>query len=463
MAENSDPDTLLLVDPDLDFLEWATKHLEAPDLRILRCDNAEKALKVVAGTRVHLALIALKIAPFGGIETLAKMRAQDPSLVVIILAGFPTTSQIIEATRLGARDVLRKEALNFELRPVVESAFQIIESRRSADQPEQALPVADTRVKMIGQSRVIQETFKVVGRVAPSDAPVLVTGESGTGKELIAQAVHEYSPRRKNEFIAINCGAIPENLLESELFGHEKGAFTGAMAKRAGRFEQCDGGTLFLDEIGDMPQSVQVKLLRVLQDGSFSRVGSNETQTSDVRIVAATNKDLAREVAEGNFREDLYYRLNVVEIRLPALRERPEDIPLLAEFFLQRLARKYGLARIKLSGEAIETLQKHRWTGNVRELENTMARACALAESSLLLSDDIPFARSPWNHQRQVKKALDNLLELVPPQEGNAIQWVRERIALYALDLHKGDLKLAADELRCTTEELKELKAKALH
>lgn len=423
MAEADFTDTLLLVDNDIDFLEWATKHLEAPDLRILRCDSSDKALKVIAGTTVNLVLADFLTKPLDGLELLSKIRAHDASIVTILLAGFPTTSQIIEATRLGARDVLRKESLNFELRTVIENAFQTIGDRRSADQHEPALPVADARVKMIGQSRIIQETFKLVGRVSPSDAPVLVTGESGTGKELVAQAVHEYSPRRKSDFIAINCGAIPENLLESELFGHEKGSFTGAMARRAGRFEQCDGGTLFLDEIGDMPQSVQVKLLRVLQDGSFSRVGSNETLKSDVRIVAATNKDLALEVAKGRFREDLYYRLNVVEIHLPPLRERREDIPLLAEFFLQRLARKYGLAKIKLSGEAIDTLQKHRWTGNVRELENTMARACALAESSLLLSDDIPFARSPWSVETQVASTLKQLLNMKPENEGDTIAW----------------------------------------
>lgn len=431
MAEADFTDTLLLVDSDIDFLDWATKHLEAPDLRILRCDSSEKALKVIAGTQVDLVLADFLTQPLDGLELLTKIRAHDAAIVTILLAGFPTTSQIIEATRLGARDVLRKESLNFELRTVVENAFQTIGNRRTADQPEQTLPAADARIKMIGQSRVIQETFKLVGRVAPSDAPVLVTGESGTGKELIAQAVHEYSPRRKNDFIAINCGAIPENLLESELFGHEKGSFTGAMARRAGRFEQCDGGTLFLDEIGDMPQSVQVKLLRVLQDGSFSRVGSNETLKSDVRIVAATNKDLAQEVAKDQFREDLYYRLNVVEIHLPPLRERREDIPLLAEFFLQRLARKYSLAKIKLTGEALETLQNHRWSGNVRELENTMARACALAESSLLLADDIPFARSPWSEEEKVETALKDLLELKPESETDAKKWINSLLRAY--------------------------------
>ncbi len=426
MSDENFTDTLLIVDSDIDFLNWATKHLEAPDLRILRCDSSEKALKVITSTQVDLVLADFLVTPLDGLELLSKIRAHDAAIVTILLAGFPTTSQIIEATRLGARDVLRKESLNFELRTVVENAFQTIGNRRSADQPEQTLPAADARIKMIGQSRIIQETFKLVGRVAPSDAPVLVTGESGTGKELIAQAVHEYSRRRKNEFIAINCGAIPENLLESELFGHEKGSFTGAMTRRTGRFEQGDGGTLFLDEIGDMPQSVQVKLLRVLQDGSFYRVGSNEAQKSDVRIVAATNKDLAHEVSEGNFREDLYYRLNVVEINLPPLRERREDIPLLSEFFLQRLARKYSLAKIKLSGEALDALSHHPWNGNVRELENTMARACALAESSLLLADDIPFARSPWSEKGKIEKTLSHLLTLQPEEENDTLNWIQK-------------------------------------
>ncbi|MGB0774882.1 MAG: sigma-54 interaction domain-containing protein, partial [Akkermansiaceae bacterium] len=235
--------------------------------------------------------------------------------------------------------------------------------------------------------------FKIVGRVARTDAPVLVSGESGTGKELVANAIHEYSPRAKAPFIAINCGAIPENLLESELFGHEKGSFTGAISQRAGVFEQCDGGTLFLDEVGDMPASVQVKLLRVLQDGTFTRVGGHDLQKSDVRIVAATNKNLAAEVADDRFREDLYYRLNVVEIHLPPLRARAEDIPLLADHFLRLTTRRNGLPEMRLSAEAHEHLAAHLWPGNVRELENTIARACALASNELLLPADIQFTR----------------------------------------------------------------------
>ncbi|NNC88610.1 MAG: sigma-54-dependent Fis family transcriptional regulator [Akkermansiaceae bacterium] len=457
MAPATFTQTILLVDEDHDFLDWATKRLETKEVKVLRCDNAENAVKVIEKSPVDLVVTDIQVQPFDGLELLSRVRAVNANAQVVLTAGFPTTSQIIEATRRGARDVLRKESLPFELRPVVEAALQIAEQRRTAGDSIPTAPAADGRVKMIGISRPLQDVFKIVGRVAQTDAPILITGESGTGKELIARAVHEYSPRRKSEMIAINCGAIPENLLESELFGHEKGSFTGAIAKRAGRFEQCDGGTLFLDEIGDMPTSVQVKLLRVLQDGTFSRVGSNETLSSDVRILAATNKDLAAEVAHGNFREDLYYRLNVVEIKLPPLRERPEDIPLLAEFFLQRLARKYGMARIRLSGEAGEALQKHNWPGNVRELENTIARACALATTDLLLPEDIPFARAPISEDLKIANALDTLLSVAPDKAGSLLAWTQRELAGRVLAETDGDLKEAARRLGATQAEIRKI------
>jgi len=450
--ERAQEQTILIVDQDHDFLEWATKHLSAEGLKILRCDNADNAAKVLAKAKVDLLIADLQLQPFDGLELLARSRQASPDTLVILTAAFPNTGQVIEATQQGAHDVLRKEALPFELRPVVESALQTAEDRRSAAPPESVGPAPDGRVKIIGVSRVLQDVFKIVGRVARSDAPVLVTGESGTGKELVAKAVHEYSPRRQKDFLAINCGAIPENLLESELFGHEKGAFTGAIAKRAGRFEQADGGTLFLDEIGEMPLSVQVKLLRVLQDGTFSRVGSNETQSADARIVAATNRNLAEEVAAGRFREDLYYRLNVVEVRLPPLRERPEDIPPLAEYFLQRITRKNGMAQVRLSAEAIQLLQSHRWPGNVRELENTIARACALASSTVLLASDIPLAAAP-DQSGGVRRALDALIAAMPVSAGAA--WLLHEIAARVTEIHKGDLKEAAAALGISTAELK--------
>lgn len=456
MPDKSSEDTLLLVDPDLDFLDWATKHLSAKNLRVLRCDNAANALKVIEKTPVSVVVAAMELEPFDGMELLGRIMQQSPQTLVILTAGFPTTGQIIEATQRGAHDVLRKESLAFELRPVVESALQTQDDRRSAGQPDAEMPKHDGRVKMIGISRALQEVFKLVGRVARSDAPVLISGESGTGKELVAKAVHEYSPRRQKEMITINCGAIPENLLESELFGHEKGSFTGAIARRAGRFEQADGGTLFLDEIGDMPLSIQVKLLRVLQDGSFSRVGANETLTTDVRIVAATHKNLTDEVAAGRFREDLYYRLNVVEIKIPALRERMEDIPLLAEYFLQRITRKNGMARIRISAEAVTTLQMHHWPGNVRELENTIARACALASSQILLPADLPLASAPQKSTAGFAAAMDQIINAVPVGE-DLIAWLTSEVVGRILERSDGDLKETANMLNMQISELRKL------
>ncbi|MCP5537151.1 MAG: sigma-54-dependent Fis family transcriptional regulator [Akkermansiaceae bacterium] len=428
---NTADQTILLVDSDIDYLEWATKHLAARGLRILRCDHAEKAAKVCDTTAVDLVIADLSLQPFDGLVLLRRIRAAHPGVLVILTDGFPTTAQVIEATQQGALDILKKESLTFELRPVVESALQALEQRRTAGATNTSAPNADGKVKIIGNSRALQDVFKIVGRVARTDAPVLVSGESGTGKELVANAVHEYSPRAKNKVIAINCGAIPENLLESELFGHEKGAFTGAINRRAGLFEQCDGGTLFLDEIGDMPTPVQVKLLRVLQDGTFTRVGGQDLQKSDVRIVAATNKNLSEEVAKGNFREDLFYRLNVVEIHLPPLRARTDDIPLLADYFLRLTVKRNGIPPLRLSAEAMDHLKNHSWPGNVRELENTIARACALANSDVLLPSDIEFTRtfsSNLADDEATDRALKHLLSVVPKGQ-KRVKWITDRLA----------------------------------
>ncbi len=455
MSDTVPEETLLLVDPDLDFLDWATKHLAAKGLRILRCDDAGKAIKVIEKTPVHVVVSAVELQPFDGLDLLARIKAHSPETLIILTTGFPTTGQIIEATQKGAHDVLRKESLSFELRPVVESALQTVEDRRGVVQSVPELPSQDARVKIIGVSRALQDVFKIVGRVARSDAPILISGESGTGKELVAKAVHEYSPRRQQEMITINCGAIPESLLESELFGHEKGSFTGAIARRAGRFEQADGGTLFLDEIGDMPLSIQVKLLRVLQDGTFSRIGSNDTLKTDVRIVAATHKNLAAEVSAHRFREDLFYRLNVVELRIPPLRERPEDIPLLAEYFLQRITRKNGMARMRISSEAGAALSSHHWPGNVRELENTIARACALSSSTILLPADIPMATAPGKTSA-LAQGLDQLINSAPSDVA-LLPWLSRQVAGRLLDRAGGDFKEAATALGVETAELRRI------
>ncbi len=429
MSDLPEEQTILLVDSDLDYLDWATKHLSADNVRILRCDHAEKAIQICEKTSVDLVIADLIIQPFDGITLMTRLRASNPSAVVVLTGAFPSAAQVIEATQQGAQDILKKESLIFELRPVVEVALQSVEQRRVAGKSEPSQGGQDSRVKIIGNSRALQDVFKIVGRVARTDAPVLVSGESGTGKELIANAIHEYSPRAKGAFIAINCGAIPENLLESELFGHEKGSFTGAVSRREGLFEQCDGGSLFLDEIGDMPAPVQVKLLRVLQDGSFTRVGGQETQKSDVRIIGATNKNLSEEVSKGNFREDLFYRLNVVEIHLPPLRARAEDIPLLANHFLRMIVKRNAIPPIRLSAEAMEHLKNHRWTGNVRELENTIARACALTTGDLLLPSDIEFTRTfeETPDKSDTEEALKLLLKSAPKGAQRA-QWITDQL-----------------------------------
>lgn len=450
--------TILLVDPDLDYLDWATKHLFAKGLQILRCDVADKALKVLEKTKIDLIIADLQLEPFSGLELLARAKAASPATMVFLTAGFPSTSQIIESTQRGAHDVLRKESLSFELRHLVESALQTIDQRRNAIAEGDATPGFEGKNTIIGVSRSLQEVLKIVGRVAKSVAPVLVTGESGTGKELVARSIHEFSPRGKNEMLVINCGAIPGNLLESELFGHEKGSFTGAHARRSGRFEDSHESTLFLDEVGDLPASVQVKLLRVLQDGTFSRVGSNEVQKTDVRIVTATNKNLTAEVSAGRFREDLYYRLNVVEITIPPLRQRAEDIALLAEFFLDRIARRNGTARLRLSGEAIDHLQKHGWPGNVRELENTMARACALSASDVLLPEDIPFTKGPIIGEANLDAAFDNFINVAARDGQSALDHMRDEMIHYALEQSGNDLADAAELLGITLSTLKKWK-----
>ena len=385
--------TVLVVDTETDFLDWTKQQLKVSGVRVLTENNPSNAFKVFCLEKPDLVIAELHLRPTGGLELLAKIRAESPNALVIIMSAFGTTQAVIESMKLGAFDFLRKEAAPFSMKVIVDSALKAAAELRSAAPAKPALTVEQYRDDIVGQSEAMQSVFKMVGRVAMSDAPVLVTGESGCGKELVARAIHTYSERSKKSLLAINCAAIPENLLESELFGHERGAFTGAATQRIGRFEQCNGGTLFLDEIGEMPLAVQSKLLRVLQEGEFSRVGGNATIRSNVRIVAATNRNLEQSIAKKEFREDLYYRLNVVGIHLPPLRARTEDIPLLAEYFLSRIATQQHRPLLQLSSEAIKVMESYPWPGNVRELQNTLQRAVVLATSDVILPKDLPLGQ----------------------------------------------------------------------
>ena len=385
--------TVLIVDSETDFLDWARLQLKASGVRVITETNSTNAFKIFCLEKPDLVITEMHLRPAGGLDLLARIRAESSNAMVIIMSAYGTTQAVIESMKLGAFDFLRKESLPFTMKVVVDTALKAAAELRSASPSKPSLTVEQYRDDIVGQSEAMQSVFKMVGRVAMSDAPVLVTGESGSGKELVARAIHNYSERSKKSLLAINCAAIPENLLESELFGHEKGSFTGAATQRIGRFEQCNGGTLFLDEIGEMPLAVQSKLLRVLQEGEFSRVGGNATIKSNVRIVAATNRNLEQAIVAKEFREDLYYRLNVVGIHLPPLRARVEDIHLLAEYFLTRIANTQHRPLLQLSAETIKIMEAYPWPGNVRELQNTLQRACVLATSDVLLPKDLPIGQ----------------------------------------------------------------------
>jgi len=439
---STSPEThILIIDNDPDFLEWAAGHLKAPAVTISTTERADEGLSMYQKKRADLVLAEIRLGTGpSGIDLLKRLRQTDPNAMVILTSGTATTSHVIEAMRLGAYDVLPKERLPYELRSVVESALRGIEARRITRETAAEVPTESIQETIIGRSAAMQEVFKLIGRVSRSDAPVMITGESGCGKELVAGAIHKFSPRVQKEFVAINITAIPDNLLESEIFGHEKGSFTGASNMRVGRFEQCDGGTLFLDEIGDMPLAVQSKLLRVLQEGEYSRVGGNQTLKTDVRVLAATNKNLEEEVAKGTFREDLFYRLNVVRLHIPPLRERREDVRLLAEFFLQRQsARRRGGPQMRFTDDALDILEAYDWPGNVRELENTIQRACALCNSDILLPSDIPIGSKGTRHQsptstvNRMRDALSMLVSMADKTPGlELLPWIEREISRIA-------------------------------
>jgi DNA-binding NtrC family response regulator len=463
--------TILLVDPETDFLEWAQNQLETPSTKVLTATTADEGYKIYISENPDLLISETHLVPFSGLELLARVRQRDSNALVILMSAFGTTQSVIESMKLGAFDYLRKESLPFNLKPVVDAALTAQAEMRLATAFKPQLTVEQYQDSLVGQSPPMQQVFKMVGRVSHSDAPVMITGESGSGKELVARAIHHYSNRSSQSFIAINCAAIPENLLESELFGHEKGAFTGAASQRIGRFEQSDHGTLFLDEIGDMPLTVQSKILRVLQEGEFSRVGGNATIKTDVRIIAATNKTLEQEVAKKQFREDLFYRLNVVRIHLPPLRQRREDIRLLAEYFLKKIATQKHLPQLTLSSEAVKVFEEYPWPGNVRELENTIQRACVLATGDVLLPKDLPLGDAgaklepeppsvPPRGTHEAKPTLEAAVEILLDAASSdhtlqLLPWLEREFTLFAMKRTRGNQVKAAKLLGVTRATLR--------
>jgi two-component system nitrogen regulation response regulator GlnG len=385
-------DKILVVDDEADIRRAFHRNLASETLQVVDAANGDEAIRMVAQERPTLVVMDIRMGATSGLDTLRKLRELDPKLFVIMMTAYGTTQTAIEAMKLGAYDYVLKPLEVPKLKALIDSALKAARDVREVVSYQPLLASEDYAEGIVGNSEPMQQVFKLIGQVSQSDATVLITGESGTGKELVARAIYHHSRRAEKPFLAINCAAIPENLLESELFGHERGAFTGAADRRIGKFEQCDQGTIFLDEIGDMPLSTQTKILRVLQNGEFQRVGGNQTFHVDVRVIAATNKDPEQQVSTKRFREDLYYRLNVVRIHLPPLRERREDVRLLVDYFLQRLAKSCAIPGkvMKISPEALKILDRLPWPGNVRELENVIERSAVVARGDSILPRDLP-------------------------------------------------------------------------
>ncbi len=362
-------------------------HLQTSGFDVDKAASAEEALRLAE--HADVILTDLKLPGMDGLELLSLLRRQNSQTPVIVMTAYGTVESAVEAMKAGAVDFLLKPFSLDHLTTVIRKALEMRALRDENRSLREELGKRYTFDNVIGRSPAMQEIFATILRVAPARATVLLAGESGVGKDLIARVIHSHSPRRDRPFVKINCTAIPENLMESELFGYEKGAFTGAVTSKPGKFEQADTGTVFLDEIGDVPPSIQVKLLRVLQEREFERLGSNKTRHIDVRIIAATNQDLRAALEQGTFREDLYYRLNVVPINIPPLRERKEDIPFLAEHFVRKLAPEVGSRVEAITEAAIQKLLNYHWPGNVRELENVIERSLVLCSGTKLDAADI--------------------------------------------------------------------------
>lgn len=399
--------TILITDDEKSIRNTLREILEFEKYHILEAENGEKALDTIKKENIDLVILDIKMQGMDGIEVLEKIKKIAPELPVIMISGHGTIKIAVEATKLGAFDFLEKPP---DLNRLLISIRNGLNSSELIKENKQIKSELYGSTEIIGSSPAIQGIKKLISKVAPSNSRVLITGENGTGKELVARAIHDQSERATKKFVDVNCAAIPTDLLESELFGHEKGAFTGASAQRIGKFEQADEGTLFLDEIGDMSADSQAKVLRALQENQIVRVGGNEPIDIDVRILSATNKDLQDEIQKGNFREDLFHRLNVIPIQLPPLRDRREDIAVLAQWYLDKLSEKEIIFSGKsFSDDALEKMKKMEWPGNIRELQNIVERVALLSADEQISASDIErLTISKGKNKNQLDLTIDN-------------------------------------------------------
>lgn len=419
------PEKILIIDDDEGLVHFLSRYFRRKGYEVTCCLKGSDALEKIRSTAFDLILLDYKMPGLNGLETLSSIKAVEIKTPVIVMSAYGTTDLAIETMKRGAYDYLTKPFDSRDLSRIVGEALvvnrQMKETVHLSTGPSACPPPSRNETRIIGHSRPMQEIFKLIGQIAEKDISVLITGESGTGKELVARAIYHHSKRKDRPFIAVNCAAIPENLFESELFGHERGAFTGADRTTIGKMERCDQGTLFLDEISELHPSVQGKFLRALQEGEIERVGGSQTLNVDVRIIAATNMDLEKEIESGTFRKDLYWRLKVISIELPPLRERKEDIPHLCDYFLARFSAEYRQSPAYLSESSLAKLMAYTWPGNVRELENCIRRAVLLTpgdvipESNLMIPDGKESVRQEGMTREQVVERLKSKIDLLFP------------------------------------------------
>lgn len=422
-------DTILIVDDEKNYLLVLEALLGPQGYEIITVNNAHDALRSVREADLDLVITDVKMPGMNGMELLEESKKIKPELPVIIMTAYGSIEMAVEAMKKNAYDYITKPFQNEQLKLTVKKGLDNYRLIKQNKLLSQALSDRFRYGNMVGKSKPILKIYDIIEKVAQSKASVLITGPSGTGKELIAKAIHYGGSRRDRPFVSINCGALTETLLESELFGHERGAFTGAVALKKGRFELADSGTLFLDEVGNMPPPLQVKLLRVLQEMEFERVGGTRTIKVDVRVLSASNRDIKDDVAEGIFREDLFYRLNVIQIEVPPLRERVDDIPLLVKHFIEKYVSDEDKARIELSPEVWKAFYAYSWPGNVRELENVIERAVVLSSGEMITMEDLP------DYLLEKKEEEIDLNKIVPLNLAlrDALEQLEEKLVIRAL------------------------------
>lgn len=441
------PRTILAIDDDDSLRRVVEYNLMEEGYRVITAADGPSGLEAYQREAVDVVLTDIRMPGIEGIELLARLKAMQPELPVIMLTAFGTIDSAVEAMRLGAFDYLTKPFSRDQLRASVRKALEVAELRSENRQLREVVSERFSFANMIAGSRAMRAVSDTASRVAQTDTTVLLVGESGTGKELLARAIHFNSGRARGAFVTVNCAAIPEQLLESELFGHRRGSFTGAVADKRGKFEMANGGTVFLDEIGELAPLLQVKLLRVLQEREIDKVGETRPIKVDVRVLAATNRDLEKMIAGGTFREDLYYRLAVVSIRMPPLRERVDDIPLLVDAFLEKHAQRLGHARPAIQKDVYSAFNLYSWPGNIRELENVVERALVLDKDGVIGLDDLP------DRLRTPAQRIGNVrIEL--PDEGISLEKVERELILTALEKHDWNQTRAAAYLDVTRSTL---------